>query len=164
MNKIVGMILVCIYLFFVVILTLYLFMYNRFGTSSAGGYVVFANRDIDQFNKGSLIVIKRDTNSIKIGDDILFYNVFTTKVGVMSNKVISKEKTNEKETTYGLANNRFVSSSNVLGKVNNSIEIPLLGYVFEVLSSSFGYLFFALIPTLSLFIYQVNALLKKYNF
>lgn len=163
MNKIVGRVLVCIYLSFVVILSLYLFMYGRFGTSSVGKYVVFSSNDSKSFNNGSLVIVKHDSENLKIGDSILFYNVYTTKKGVLEQKVISKEKTNEKEITYGLDNNKFVSSSYVIGSTEKATSIPILGHIFKVLSSSIGYLTLALIPTLIMFVFQVHGVLKRYN-
>lgn len=163
MNKIAGKVLVCIYLLLVVILTLYLFMYTRYGTSSVGKTILFSNNNIDSFKKGSLIIIKNNNNDYKIGDDIIFYNVYNMKSGVLHQKIVSKENTNDKEITYELNNNRFISSSNVIGKVKDSIEIPLLGYIFSILTSTMGYLVFALIPTLSLFIYQLNNILKRFD-
>lgn len=163
MNKIVGRVLVCVYLSFVVILSLYLFMYSRFGTSSVGKYVVFNAENIKSFSNGSLVVSKHEEKELNIDDSILFYNVYSTKKGVLEQKIVSKEKINEKEITYGLDNNKFVSSSYVIGSVSKSNAIPLLGHIFKVLSSSFGYLIFALIPTLFMFVLQVRQLTKKYN-
>jgi len=164
MNKIVGRVLVCLYLSFVVILSLYLFMYSHFGTSSIGKYVVFCSFNLKTFNDGSLIVLKHEKENLDIGDNILFYNVYTTKRGVLEQKIKSKEELNDKEITYELDNNRFVSSSYVIGNSKRAISIPILGYVFKILSSSIGYLFFALIPTLIMFVFQVYIIFKKYNF
>lgn len=153
----------CIYLSFVVLLSLYLFMYSRFGTSSVGKYVVFCSSDLKTFNDGSLIIIKHEKDDLVEGDDILFYNVYTAKRGVLEQKIKSKERLNENETTYELDNNRFVSSSYVIGNSKNAKSIPILGYIFNVLSSPIGYLTFALIPTLVMFVFQVYGVLKRYN-
>ena len=164
MNKIVGRVLVLIYLSFVVILSLYLFMYSRFGTSSVGRYVIFNANNISSVKGGSLVLIKNDVSSIEVGESIFLYNVYSTKKGVLENKVTYKEKLNEEETTYGLDNNKSVSSSYVLGEVNKAKIIPILGYVFNFLSSPLGYLFFALVPTLLMFVFQVHTIFKKYDF
>ncbi len=154
----------CIYLFFVVLITLYLFMYNRFGTSSLGNYVVFSNRSLDVFKKGSLVFVRKDYDSVKKGDSILFYNIYTLKGNILDGKVMVIDKTNEKEDTIKLDNGRYISSSYVIGKTKNSIEIPLLGYLTIALSSNLGYLFFVILPTTTLFLYQINNIFKKFSF
>lgn len=154
----------CVYLFFVVIITSYLFVYNRFGTASFNKIVVFSNREIDSIKKGALIFMKRDHLSVKKGDTILFYNVYNLKGNVLEGKVVDIEKTNEDENTLKLDNGRFLSSSYVIGKTKDAFVIPLVGYVTQVISSTMGYLFFVILPTFSLLIYQINNIFKKFNF
>ncbi|MDD3995180.1 MAG: hypothetical protein GX032_03515 [Tenericutes bacterium] len=164
MNKIVGLVIVCLYLLFVIILTLYLFMYNRFGVSSLGENIVFSNEYLDSFSKGSLIIIKRDSKNIKVGDQILYYNFYNMRGNINEGKIKNIEIVNKEEKTIELENGRFLSSSYLIGKEENAFGIPLIGYVIKVLSSTLGYLSFVIFPTTVVFFYQLNNLFKKLKF
>lgn len=157
-NRILK-ILVLIYLAIVVALSLYLFMYNSLGTSGTKNYTVFSAQDMKHFKSGSLVIAKKYTD-IKENDKIVYYNFYTNKNKILDGKVSSFEKTNENETTYLLDSGRFVSSSYLISNKENCLIIPLLGYIFSILTSTWGYLLFATIPTLVLFIYQLHKLIK----
>ncbi len=154
----------CLYLLFVIILTLYLFMYNRFGVSSLGENIVFSNKNLDSFSKGSLIFIKRDSKNFETGDLILYYNFYNMSGNINEGKIKNTEIINENEKTIELENGRYLSSSYVIGKGEDAFSIPLIGYIINVLSSTFGYLFFVILPTTLIFLYQLNNLFKKFNF
>lgn len=156
-------VLILAYLLIVLTITLDLFMYNRFGASSIGSRTIFASDNSKCFKKGALVIAKKDVDTIEIGDNILFYNVYTTKSDVLCQNVISKDQTNDKEITYKLDNNKYVSSSYVIGTKGSSKTISKLGHVFGVLTSSAGYFLFCFTPTLILFIYQVRNIFQKQN-
>lgn len=163
MNRIATKVLIIVYLTIAIAITIHLFMFNRFNTSSIGNRIVFSSKNLKSFKDGSLVIIRKNINNIDVGDYILFYNVYTTKEKIYNEKVISKEKTNEKEYTFEVENNRFVSSSYVLGKNTDAKIIPFIGKIVMFLSSTLGYLFFILLPILSLFVIQLRQVIKKYN-
>lgn len=134
-------------------------MYNSLGTSGTKKYTVFSAYDMNSFKNGSLVIAKKHTN-IKEKNQIIYYNFYTNKNKILDGKVLSLEKTNEHETTYVLDNGRFVSSSYLISNKENCLVIPILGYIFFILTSTWGYLIFATIPTLILFIYQLHKLIE----
>lgn len=159
MRSIVSKILILIYLLIVIVLSLYLFMYNPLGLNINKKYTMFTSENLNSFKDNELIIVKNNSN-IKINDQILFYNFYTNRIKILEGKVVSLEKTNKQEVTYELDNKRFVSNSYVIGKINNTKSIPLIGFIFKYLTSTWGYLLFALIPTMILFVYQLNNFLK----
>ena len=156
-------VLICLFLLIAFVVTIYLFMFNRFNVSCFGKKYYFVTSEVKAYKKGSLLIIKHDLANINVDDEILFYNVNTTKRNVLQEKVLAKEYTNEKETTFALTNNRFVSSSYVLGRANDVKVIPVIGSILNIFTSYFGYLFLILLPVLAMFVYQVRALVKKHN-
>lgn len=159
MRSVISKILILIYLLIVMVLSLYLFMYNPIGVNSNKKYTVFTSENLNSFKDNELVIVKKKLD-IKTNDRIFFYNFYTNKIKILEGKVVSLEKTNEKEITYELDNRRFVSNNYVIGNINDTKSIPLIGFVFKTLSSTWGYLIFALIPTMILFIYQLNNFLK----
>lgn len=163
MNKRITRILIIIYLFLVMILSLYLFMYNPFESPTTKRYSIFSAENLKTIPDGSLVIMKKNKD-IKKDDSILFFNFYTNRKTILEAKVVDLEKLNEKETTYELDTNRYVSSSYVIGNINQAKTIPFIGYIFKLLISAEGYLIFALIPTMILFIYQLHFFLKTTNF
>lgn len=159
MRSIISRVLILIYLLIVITVSGYIFMYDSLGISSDKKYTIFASENLKSFKEGSLIIAKKN-HHIKVNDSILFYNFYTNKNKILEGKVISYEKTNDDVITYELDNQRFVSSNYVLGNLDDANTIPLLGYVFKTLTSAWGYLLFALIPTMILFVYQLNNFIK----
>lgn len=162
MNNRAAKIITVIYLLIVLVLSLYLFMFNSFKTNPDRKHLVFSANNLSSIKNGTLVIAKKSTN-ININDNILFYNFYTNKNKILEGKIISQETTNENETTFELENNRFVSSSYVICNTKDAIKIPCLGSIFNTLTNTWGYLLFALIPTMTLFIFQLNSFLQTFG-
>lgn len=161
--RIAKRIFIILFLLIAISVTFYLFMFNRFNISCFGNKYYLINSKVKGYKSGSLLAVKQDLKSINVGDKILFYNINTTKREILASTVKSIEQTNKKETTYELENNRFVSSSYVLGRSQNTTVIPVLGGFLNIFSSTIGYLFLILLPVLGLFVYQLRAIIIKRN-
>lgn len=144
------------------LLSIYLFMYDSRSLNSSRKLLVFAADKLDSFSNGSLVFVKKNPK-IKLDEDVLFYNFYTNKIKVLEGRVVASEKLNENETTYELKNGRYVSDDYVIAMSNKATAIPLIGYPFSLLTTSAGYLIFALLPTAGLFIYQLNNFLRIIN-
>lgn len=160
--RIAKRILIILFLLIAISVTFYLFMFNRFNISCFGNKYYLVNK-VKGYKSGSLLAVKQDLKNINVGDKILFYNINTTKREILASTVKSIEQTNKKEKTYELENNKFVSSSYVLGSSKNTTVIPVLGGFLNIFSSTVGYLFLILLPVLSLFVYQLRAVIIKHN-
>lgn len=161
--RIAKKILIIIFLLIAITVTIYLFLFNRFNVTCLGNKYHLIFQNIKEYNNGSLLIVKQDINKIMIGDQIFFYNINTTKREILTAKVLSKEIINEKEITYGLPNQRYVSSSYVIGNAEGTKSIPLLGYFLRVVTSTLGYLILILIPVLFMFVYQLRNVIKALN-
>lgn len=161
MNKVVKKLLLYVYILMVLLITCYLFTYNQFFVSTIKNYTIFVSNGLEVFKNGSLIIVEKDINIVENGDKILFYNTYNAKNDILCQTVNKKEKTNDQETTFFLDNEKYLSSSYFIGKVNTALEIPLLGYIVKILSSTIGYLLFAVIPILCILLIQTFILIKK---
>ena len=153
MNRIVIKIVLIIYFLLALGIVFYLLSLNDLGFSQIGKYTLFYSDD----NK-SLIISKKDSKRIKIGDEIYFYNVYTSKSEIISSRVTEINITNEKEITFKLENNLYLSSSYLIGRKADRIEIYFLGFILKFLSQKLVYLSIFIIPIFICLIYQFKHL------
>ena len=153
-------IFIIIYIIFVFLVTVLLFSFNRFSNSELGDKVIAcAKVNFSTFKKGDLLIIRKN-DRIKIGDEVVFYDTNEVKNYLNSETVKRVIKTNEKETTYEIRDNEYLSSEYVLATTKNVKSYPLLGYIYLITTSYLGYPLFVIIPIVGYFIY----LLKKYGY
>ena len=55
----------------------------------------------------------------------------------------------------------ILSSENILGTINNTTRYPLLGNVYNILTSKWGYPIIIILPMLVAFIYEVYEIAKE---
>ncbi len=152
--------LAIIYVIFVIIVTVLLFTFNKFSDSTIGTVTIADSEyNISTLKKGDLLIIS-NKGKIKVGDEILFYDTNNGKNFLNSEVVLKILNTNNSETTYVIRNNEFLSSEYVIGTLNNTVKLPILGYLYLFFTSKPGYLLFVIIPIIIYFIF----LLKKYRY
>lgn len=114
------------------------------------------------------IVIKREAaRTLKVGDIITFNSSDPRYSGItITHRVVDIEKSQDGDLlfrTKGDNNNSvdmsYTKASDIYGKV--ILKIPKLGYVQYILSQSYGWLLFIVIPCLSVISYDIVKLLKK---
>lgn len=147
-------ILIGIFVFFVIINTVLLFTFNRFSNSVLFGKTIIGlKEDLLNYKKGSLIILKK--GDVKIGDEILFYDTKNSKNFVNSERVM-KVLNND---TFVIRDNEYVSKDYVIGKVDDALVIPFIGYLYNIFTSKIGYLLSVIFPITFYFI----TLLKNYK-
>lgn len=147
-------ILIGIFVFFVIINTVLLFTFNRFSNSVLFGKTIIGlKEDLLNYKKGSLIILKK--GDVKIGDDILFYDTKNSKNFVNSEKVV---KVLNKDT-FVIRDNEYVSIDYIIGKVDDALVIPFIGYLYNIFTSKIGYLLSVIFPITFYFI----TLLRNYK-
>lgn len=147
-------ILIGIFVFFVIINTVLLFTFNRFSNSVLFGKTIIGlKEDLLNYKKGSLIILKK--GDVKIGDDILFYDTKNSKNFVNSEKVV-KVLNND---TFVIRDNEYVSKDYVIGKVDDALVIPFIGFLYNIFTSKIGYLLSVIFPITFYFI----TLLRNYK-
>lgn len=150
-----------IYAGIAVILTVCLLNYNDYNITVLGdkSLIIVRNDDLKpDFNKGDLVVVKKNNNDdIKVGDKIFFYDTYKNQISVNFGNIIDKEIVNEDEVTYTMDGNYALSSEYVIGKASTSGRYEGIGTILSVLESRFGFLFIIIFPILILFIYEIYA-------
>lgn len=161
MNKIRVKLVVIIYILIALLISFYIFSYNKFGTPEFGDTTLLVAKNLELFSDGSLVIVKKDYHNLKHGDNILFYDSYNATKKILEAKVLSSEKTNESETTIMLDNGMFLSSSYFIGTSSDSYEIYFIGYIISVLSSKIGYMIFVIMPISVIFILELRVLSNK---
>ncbi len=165
--KVFGIILLVIYAGVAITLTSFLLKYNDYNITEINGnsFVIVRDEDLKpDFNKGDLVVVKKnDNNDIKPGDKIFFYEIEKDNVTVNLGNVVNKEVVNDKETTFIMDGEYPISSEYVIGKASTSKSYSNLGSILSVLESRYGFLFIIIFPILILFIYEIYAAIKEFK-
>ena len=147
-----------IIIFYVIILTTFLLCKNKYGYTQFGDYTLASINLLGEKNNpkaknGDLLVIKNSID-IKEGDLIYYYVVYNDGYIVKSSPVMSI-KNDEYSYLYTVDDSGPTSivGTRVLGK--DAKIYSGLGSILRFLESRIGFLFFALLPILIVFIYRV---------
>lgn len=152
--KYVGII---VYSIIVLLSTFCLFTFNEFSNSVIGNITVIGLKSkIEDFSRGSLILVKKDIENVKNGDEIIFYNTENGKNVVDTVKVIKVMKTNDKEYTYVIDNDLYLSSEYLIGNVNDVKCVPMIGYIYIIFTSKVGYFTLIILPIIIMFVLFVK--------
>lgn len=150
-----------IYIIFVFFASFYIFSFNFFKVSKIGNFTSVPYYKINDGKSGEMYIFKDSLKIYNVGDQIYFYNSYEANTKILEAKIIGVEKTNEKEVTYKVSEDRFVSSSYLIGKKNSAKVIPLLGYLERYLTSFLGYFTIVIAPLISLFAILSLMCIKK---
>lgn len=143
---------------YVIILTSFLLCKNKYGYTQFGSSTIvpidlLGEKNNPKTKDGDLLIVK-NSNDIKEGDLIYYYVVYNENYIVKSSPVISINN-DEYSYLYTVDDSGPTSivGTRVLGKYANTYSS--LGSVLNFLLSRIGFLFFALLPILVVFIYRV---------
>ena len=147
---------------YVILVTGFIIFKNSFGFTQVGKFVfVTINENnidhIDDAELGELLVIKED-NEVKHGDVIYYYSAVDERYVIKSGVVNNIEKKDE-DNTFILDDEKqtSVSSTRLIGTTISSYSV--YGDVLDLLTSSFGFLLFVLLPILLIFVYKIYELI-----
>ena len=150
MKRIISTILFSIYLLIVITMTVYVLNINKYNISQIGSYSFITNDD------NSLLILNKKQN-INIKDEVYYYDTYSKYININKSKITKKEIVNEMETLYTLDNNNLLSTRHLIGN-SKGINIPILGKILDILSSTLGYLVFIVLPLLFILIYFTYSL------
>lgn len=162
MKKFFSNTLVVIYAVFAIFITICLLSYNDYKVTEFGNYslIIIDSNDIKgDFKRGSLAIVDMDEEP-KVGEKTFFYNT-ANKNEIALAEVKNKEKLSEKETTYTFEGNKLVSSAYIIGSVENTTAIPVLGTILGIVESRWGYLFLVVLPSLLAFLYEITKVVES---
>lgn len=163
--KLIFKILLIPYLLVVIFLTICLLNYNTYKVSVFNDktFVIVKDESLKpSYKKGDLVVVTKNANNdIKAGDDIFFYETYSSKATINLGKVESKVNVNATESTYTMSGDYQLSSEYVIGKSNTSKVFHKVGSILSFLESKYGFLFIVVLPILIAFLYEIYAIYKE---
>lgn len=132
----------------------------QFGTQSL--FIVNEDELQPYYSGDTLLVIeKKNSDDIKIGDKIFYYDTYSNEKVIKFDEVSKKEKITDIETTFTTKNNSVLSSEYVIGTEESTSNYVLLGSVLNVLQSKWGFLFIIVFPLFLAFIYEIYAIIRE---
>lgn len=145
MKKVVFNIFICIYVVITILVTYVLLSYNEHNVAEFNKFYLISD-------KSDLVVINKDDN-INIGDNVYYYgNNGKIKIGKVNS--IS-------DGIYTLDNEYTLDKDSILGSKDNSKSYCVLGSLYHILTSKWGYLFIIIFPMLIAFVYEIYEIVKE---
>lgn len=155
MKRRLGTILFIIYFIVSIIITHELLSYNKYNIIEyENSYIVTLNDD-SLYKKSDLLIIKK-SQDIEVEDNVVYYEIYSSKVSIKSSSVKKVENEN-----IVLENNKIISKDNILGTEKNIKSFPFLGTIHNILISIWGYLLIIILPMFTAFIYEIFAITKE---
>ena len=162
MKKIVFELLTVFYLIIAIFTTAFLLSYNTYNIAETENKTYYvAKNNNKEYHYGDLIIINhKNKDNLKKNEYIFYYNTHK-KMIVGFKKIKAVEKITKNETTCLLDNDNYISSEYVIGSLNNTDIIPVIGYPILLFTSTWGYLIFIVLPLFCLFIYEIKEVAKE---
>jgi len=163
MKKIIGNVLVIIYVIIAVFVTICLLSYNQYKITEFGNssLIIIEDNNLEpNFNNGDLVIVNQK-DKIKVGEEAFFYNTYSKEMEVTLGKIIKEEKVSETEKTYTLEGDLPISSQYVIGPASTASKIPVVGMILGILESKWGFLFIIVFPSLLAFLYELGVVISE---
>lgn len=145
--------------------TVCLLSYNDYQISTFGKYslVIINNKELREFyEEDSLVIVKKDNEeNYKVGDKILFYSGNPEVINFINMGEITDIQTASGAQSSYLIGDHKVSYDDLIGKVNGSIVYKKVGLVLSVIESRWGFMFFVILPTIFLAVYEVYSIVNE---
>ena len=156
-GKVVMWIVVSFIIVVDIFLTVYLLNYNQYNVAVFGNKsVLIMNKDLENYKKGDLLVVKQtDNKKIRTGDYIFFYDTSSKENLINYGKVVMVNSNKAKENTYLMDNKYILGYESVIGSYNDVQIYPGWGSIIGTLSSRWIFLLVIIMPILVLFLYQL---------
>lgn len=155
MKKILGNIIVILYVVIAIFTTICLLTFNEYKVSEFGDKtLVIINKDEEGYNykKGDLVIVgKEGYEKADKGDIIFFYD----NDGIKIAEVQQKNDFGDAGVSFTIEGNYQVVKSDMIGASNNVKVISKAGTVLSVLESKWGFLFLIVFPSLLAFLHEI---------
>lgn len=145
MRKVVFNVFICIYVVITIFITYILLSYNEHNIAEFNKFYLISD-------KSDLVVVYKDS-SIN-NDNYIYYYGNNGKIKIGKVNSIS-------DGIYTLDNEYTLDKDNILGSKDNSKSYCVLGSLYHILTSKWGYLFIIVFPMLIAFIYEVYEIIKE---
>lgn len=145
--------------------TVCLLSYNDYQISTFGKYslIIINDKELREvYDEDSLVIVKKDLEeNYKVGDKILFYSGNPDVVNFINmGEITDIQSIKGAQTSYYIGNHK-VSYDDLIGTVNGSIIYKKVGLVLSVIESRWGFMFFVILPTIFLAVYEVYAIINQ---
>lgn len=161
MKKIVVNFFICLYFIITILITYCLLSYNKYNIPEFDNHLMLIlDEKMEKFDKGDLLIIDKSKN-FDTGDDVFYYDTYSTPVEVKLGKISKTEIVNDKESSIVIDDDIVLSSDNILGKKSTVKSYHLIGTILSILTSRWGYLFIIVLPMLLAFIYEIYEIVKE---
>ncbi len=133
-----------------------------------GAYIIISPSMVPTIKVEDAIIIQRkEKEELEIGDIVTFLSTDPRYSGItITHRIVGKEKSKDGKVyfrTKGDNNNTedaaLVPYDNIYGKV--ILKIPKIGYIQQILTNFYGWVFLILIPCLGIIIYDIVKILKS---
>lgn len=159
--KILGGIILIPYILIVIVVTVCLLNYNKYGVTEIGDYTLVIVKDKalePTYQKGDLLIVEKKSNDTILKDDyIFFYEQDKEEKTIIINlaKVLNNRKVTEKESTFTIEGNYEYSSEYVIGAMKDTKVYHNIGGILAILESRWVFLLFIILPILFIFLYEL---------
>ena len=161
MKKVVRNILICLYFIIAFLVTYSLMTYNSYNIAEfKNKYVFTMSENTKKYKKSDLLVLEKN-NKYKIGDNAFYYEVKDSKAKVKISKIKNIESVSNNKNLYVLDNGLKLDNNKILGVNKNLTVYPIIGSLYTLLTSRWGYLIIVILPMLSLFIIEIVQIIKE---
>ena len=144
-------------------LTIYLLNYNQYNVAEFGDKsILVMTKKIDNFEKGDLLLVKKNKNDeYKVGDYVFFYDTISKESVVNYGKINAVNDNKDKPNSFIMSNNYLLSDENIIGKGETSKTYSGWGSIIGFVTSRWIFLIFIIVPILILFLYQLYLLILE---
>ena len=155
MKKILGNIIVILYVVVAIFTTICLLNFNEYKVSEFGDKtLVIIDKDEEgiKYKKGDLVIVgKEGYKEANAGDTLFFYD----NKGIKIAEIQKKNDFGEAGVTFTIDGNFQVVQEDVIGTSKNVKVISKAGKVLSVLQSKWGFLFLIVFPSLLAFLHEI---------
>lgn len=161
MKRHLFRVIIALYILVSAIVTTFLLHFNDYRVSVFGdNSIILSDGSIDGYSDGSLLIVEKDLDDISKGDKIFFYNTYDKDVSIELETVMGIDDITGSEKTFLLSNGKYLSSEYIIGNVDDTEVIGLVGYMLGLLESKWGFLFIIILPMLLLLMYEISMLIR----
>lgn len=158
MKKIIINVICVFYFILTVIVTYILLSYNEYNIAEfKNTYLLTLKENTGGYDTSELLLIKKN-NDVKENDKIYYYEKSNKGMEV---KIGQVKKIDEKNQTIVLDDELVLTQENILGKTTQTTSYPILGIIYNILTSKLGYLIAIILPMLVAFIYEIYAITEE---
>ena len=161
MKKVAKNALICLYFITTILITYCLLSYNKYNVSEfKNKYLLVLKEKNDYYHKSDLLIVKK-TDDYQIGDTIFYYDSYNTSAKVKMNKIKNIESVQDDYSLYTLENDLTINFDSILGTTKNTSSYILIGSIYSIITSKWGYLIIIILPMLAAFIYEIYQIIKE---